>query len=44
MWMHMAVNQTNRHRKMEVGNPLEILEYHQSYKISLMKKLLVRLI
>ena len=25
--------------KMEVGNPLEILEYHQSYEIWLIEKL-----
>ena len=33
------LNQTNRHQKMEVGTSLEILEYHQMYKIWLLKKL-----
>ena len=27
------LNQTNRHQKTKVGNPLEILENHQSYEI-----------
>ena len=27
------LNQTKRHRKMEVAIPLEILENHQSYEI-----------
>ena len=32
-YFSMPLNQTNRHQKMEVGNPLEILENNQSYEI-----------
>ena len=32
-YVSTPLNQTNRHRKMEFGNSLEILENNQSYEI-----------
>ena len=37
-YFSMPLDQTNRYRKTEVGNPLEILKNHQSHEIKPTKK------